>query len=264
MKNHATKRLLALLLTLAMLLPNFAGAILPVQADTITAEPNVYDIYDLTGSKTNTIKGTDETWDGQIHANVSAEHKENIVFKTILTMGEQEIRLSVNALDGASIYDPSGYAVYINHNGGAPYIAIKRNMSDLVVGSVASVAGTWELEIGLVDILTDGVRTGKHLYVKKDGVVVCEADDTNGYLTGDTLGTKIVDFHYGAAIQMDTTYESSYGTAKVYDIYDLTGATSNTIKGTDETWDGQIHTNISAEHKENFAFKTKLTMGVFP
>ena len=261
MKNNATKRLLALLLTLAMLLPNFAGTMLTAQADTITAEPNVYDIYDLTGSKTNTIKGTDDTWDGQIHANVSAEHKENIVFKTILTMGEQEVRLSFNALDGASIYDPSGYSVFINHNGGAPYIAIKRNMSDLAVGSVASVAGTWELEIGLLDIMIDGVRTGKHLYVKKDGVVVCEVNDTNGYLTGDALGTKIIDFHYGAAIQMDTTYKSAYGSAAVYDIYDLTGAASNTIKGTDESWDGQIRADINAEHKENWAFKTKLTMG---
>ncbi len=260
MKNHATKRVLALLLTLAMLLPNLVG-VLPVQADTITAEPNVYDIYDLTGSKTNTIKGTDETWDGQIHANVSEEHKENIVFKTRLTMGEQEVRLSVNALDGASIYDPSGYAVYINHNGGAPYIAIKRNNADLVVGSVAAVAGTWELEIGIVDILTDGVATGKYLYVKKDGVVVCEVEDTDGYLTGDALGTKIVDFHYGAAIQMDSTYTSSYGTAYVYDIYDLTGAVSNTVKGTDETWEGQIHANVSADHKENVAIKTKLTVG---
>ena len=261
MKTNATKRVLALLLTLAMLIPNFTGAMLHAQADTITAEPNVYDIYDLTGSKTNTIKGTDETWDGQIHADVSAEHKENIVFKTKLTMGAQEVRLSINALSGASIYDPSGYSVFINDNGGAPYIAIKRNMQDLVVGSVASVQGTWELEIGLVDILTDGVRTGKHLYVKKDGVVVCEADDTNGYLTGDALGTKIVDFHYGAAIQMDTTYTSSYGTATVYDIYDLTGAAYNTIKGTDETWDGQIHAKVSEAHKENVAFKTKLTMG---
>ena len=261
MKHHATKRVLVLLLTLAMLLPNFAGAMPAVRADTVTAEPNVYDIYDLTGSETNTIKGTDETWDGQIHANVSAEHKENIVFKTKLTMGEQEIRLSVNALDGASIYDPSGYSVFINHNGGAPYIAIKRNMQDLVMGSVASVAGTWELEIGLVDILTGGVRTGKHIYVKKDGVVVCEADDVSGYLTGDALGTKFVDFHYGAAIQMDTTYGNEYGTATVYDIYDLTGATANTIKGTDETWDGQIYADVSAEHKENVAIKTKLTMG---
>ena len=260
MKITATKRLLALLLTLAMLLPSFAGVTLRAQADTITAEPNVYDIYDLTGSKTNTIKGTDETWDGQIHANVSAEHKENIVFKTKLTMGAQEVRLSINALDGASIYDPSGYAVFINHNGGAPYIAIKRNMSDLAVGSVASVQGTYELEIGIVDILTDGVRTGKHLYVKQDGVTVCEVDDVSGYLTGDALGTKIVDFHYGAAIQMDTTYTNTYGTATVYDIFDLTGAASNTIKGTDESWDGQIRANVSAEHKENFAFKTKLTM----
>ena len=261
MKTNATKRLLALLLTLAMLLPNFAGTMLDVHADTIKAEPNVYDIYDLTGSTTNIVKGTDETWDGQIHANVKEEHKENIVFKTKVTMGEQEVRLSLLAKDSASIYDPSGYAVFINHNGGAPYIAIKRNMADLVVGSVASVAGTYELEIGIVDVLTDGVRTGKHLYVKKDGAVVCEVDDTNGYLTGDALGTKIVDFHYGAAIQMDTTYANEYGNAKVYDIYDLTGATSNTIKGTDESWDGQIRADISTEDKENFAFKTKLTMG---
>ena len=261
MKTNAKKRVLALLLTLAMLLPNLTGLVPAAQAaEVTTGTANVYDIYDLTGSQTNTIKGTDETWDGQIHAYVSAEHKENIVFKTKLTMGEQEVRLSLNALDGASIYDPSGYAVFINHNGGAPYIAIKRNMQDLVLGSVAAVAGTWELEIGLVDILTDGVRTGKHLYVKKDGAVVCEVDDTNGYLTGDALGTKIIDFHYGAAIQMDTTYTSTYGTANVYDIFDLTGAASNTIKGTDESWDGQIRADVSAEHKENFSFKTKLTM----
>ena len=263
MKNNVVKRVLALLLTLAMLLP-YMGELMPVMqvnaATTTYGEANVYDIYDLTGSKTNTIKGTNDTWDGQIHANVSAEHKENIVFKTKLTMGEQEIRLSLNALDGASIYDPSGYSVWINHNGGAPYIAVKRNMQDLVVGSPASVAGTWELEIGIVDILTDGVRTGKHLYVKKDGVIVCEADDTNDYLTGDALGTKIIDFHYGAAIQMDTTYETTYGEANVYDIYDLTGSRENTIKGTDESWDGQIRADVSAEHKENFAFKTKLTM----
>ena len=261
MKHHAIKRLMVLFLALAMLLPNFTGAIMTAQAETVTAEPNVYDIYDLTGSKSNTIKGTDDTWDGQIHAKVKEEHKENIVFKTKLTMGAQEVRLSINALDGASIYDPSGYSVFINHNGGAPYIAIKRNMQDLVVGSVAAVQGTWELEIGLLDILTDGVRTGKHLYVKKDGAVVCEVDDTDGYLTGDTLGTKIVDFHYGAAIQMDTTYANSYGTPNVYDIYDLTGSTANTIKGTDETWDGQIHAKVKEEHKENILFKTKLTMG---
>lgn len=168
MKNHATKRVLALLLTLAMLLPNLVG-VLPVQADTITAEPNVYDIYDLTGSKTNTIKGTDETWDGQIHANVSEEHKENIVFKTKLTMGEQEVRLSVNALDGASIYDPSGYAVYINHNGGAPYIAIKRNNADLVVGSVAAVAGTWELKHFVMDCM-EAMSVGR-ARVNKAGAV---------------------------------------------------------------------------------------------
>ncbi|MBQ8757165.1 MAG: DUF4091 domain-containing protein [Oscillospiraceae bacterium] len=261
MKHHAIKRLMVLFLALAMLLPNFTGAIMTAQAETVTAEPNVYDIYDLTGSKSNTIKGTDDTWDGQIHANVKEEHKENIVFKTKLTMGAQEVRLSINAQDGASIYDPTGYSVFINHNGGAPYIAIKRNMQDLVVGSVAAVQGTWELEIGLLDILTDGVRTGKHLYVKKDGAVVCEVDDTDGYLTGDALGTKIVDFHYGAAIQMDTTYANSYGTPNVYDIYDLTGSTANTIKGTDETWDGQIKADVSAEHKENIVFKTKLTMG---
>lgn len=89
--------MLVLLLALAMLLPNFSGAIMPAQADTVTAEPNVYDIYDLTG-----------------------------------------------------------YSVIMNHNGGAPYIVIKRNMQDLAVGSVAAVAGTYELEIGIVDILSNG------------------------------------------------------------------------------------------------------------
>jgi len=266
-KTSLRNRVLALTLVLAMLLPNLTGAMPAVQAETTQpvtyGEGHVYDIYDLTGSKTNTVKGTDETWDGQLFADVKEEHKENIVFKTKLTMGQQQVRLALNAKEGTSIFDPPGYAVYINHNGGAPYVAIKRNQQDLVVGSVSAVAGTWELEIGIVDILTDGVRTGKHVYVKKDGEVICEADDTNGYLTGDALGTKVIDFHYGAAIQMDTTYTHTvtYGTPNVYDIYDLTGSKTNTIKGTDETWDGQIFADVKEEHKENLVFKTKLTMG---
>jgi len=240
-----------------------------IQMDTTKAAANtygeatIYDISDLTGSEANTVNGTDATWDGVVIGNISAEHKENVVFKTKLTMGEQQIRLALNSLDGNSIYDPQGYAVYINHNSGAPYIAIKRNQQDLVLGSPAAVAGTWELEIGIVDILSGGTRVGKHLYVKKDGEIVCEVDDTTGYLTGDALGTKIVDFHYGAAIQMDTTKAAAntYGEAAIYDISDLTGSEANTINGTDATWDGVVIGNISAEHKENFAVKAKLTMG---
>ena len=260
MKHILHKRIWAVVLVLAMLLPSLTGVLPDVQADTMTAEPNVYDIYDLTGSETNTVKGTDETWDGQLLGQVEEEHKENIVFKTKLTMGAQQVRLALNAKAGTSVYDPPGYAVYINDNNGAPYIAIKRNQRDLVVGSVA-VQGTWELEIGILDILTDGVRSGKHVYVKKDGEVVCEAMDTDGYLTGDALGTRVVDFHYGAAIQMDTTYTNAYGTPNVYDIYDLTGSETNTVKGTDETWDGQLLGQVEEEHKENIVFKTKLTMG---
>ena len=265
MKRILQKRILAFVLVLTMLLPNVMGLLTDVYAVTTRSntygEANVYDISDLTGSNTNIVKGTDETWDGQVLGNVSEEHKENIVFKTKLTMGKQQIRLAINAKEGTSIYDPPGYAVYINDNNGAPYIAVKRNQKDLVVGSVPAVDGTYELEIGLQDILTDGVRTGKHIYVKMDGETVCEADDTAGYLTGEALGTKIVDFHYGAAIQMDTTCTDEYGTATVYDIYDLTGSAANTVKGTDETWDGQVLGEVSVEHKENIVFKTKLTMG---
>ena len=266
MKTSLRNRVLALTLVLAMLLPNLTGAMPAVQAETTQpvtyGEGHVYDIYDLTGSKTNTVKGTDETWDGQLFADVKEEHKENIVFKTKLTMGQQQVRLALNAKEGTSIFDPPGYAVYINHNGGAPYIAIKRNQQDLVVGSVSAVAGTWELEIGIVDILTDGVRTGKHVYVKKDGEVICEADDTNGYLTGDALGTKVIDFHYGAAIQMDTTYTDEYAEANVYDIYDLTGSETNTVTGTgNDNWSGVVLGAVQEAHKENIAFKTKLTMG---
>ncbi len=267
MKKTLQKRVLTLVLVFTMLLPNLTVLLPAVQADTTQSttygEANIYDIYDLTGSETNTIKGTDETWDGVCLGEVDPEHKENIVFKTKLTMGKQQIRLALNAKEGTSIYDPPGYAVYINDNNGAPYIAIMRNQKDLVVGSISSVQGTYELEIGLQDILTGGVRTGKHIYVKMDGETVCEVDDTDGYLTGDSLGTRIVDFHYGAAIQMDTTKTSdnAYGTANVYDIYDLTGAETNTVKGTDETWDGVTLGVVSAEHKENMVFKTELTMG---
>ena len=263
MKKILQKRVVAFVLALAMILPSLMNlaelSVFAIENSTY-AEPVVYDISDLTGADSNTVKGTDETWDGQILGEVNPEHKENIVFKTKLTMGAQQVRLAINAKEGTSIYDPPGYAVYINDNNGAPYIAIKRNQQDLVVGSVA-VQGTYELEIGIVDILTDGVRTGKHIYVKKDGDIVCEADDTNGYLTGDALGTRIVDFHYGAAIQMDTTYTDEYGAVTVYDIYDLTGSKTNTIKGTDETWDGQLLGEVNPEHKENIVFKTKLTMG---
>ena len=265
MKKTFQKRALAFALIFTMLLPSLTGLMPKVQAETTRSitygEANVYDISDLTGSKTNTIKGTDETWDGQVLGNVSEEHKENIIFKTKLTMGAQQVRLALNAKEGTSIYDPPGYAVYINDNNGAPYVAIKRNQQDLAVGSVPAVAGTYELEIGILDILTDGVRTGKHIYVKMAGETICEADDTAGYLTGDGLGTKIIDFHYGAAIQMDTTDTDQYGTATVYDIYDLTGSQTNTIKGTNDTWEGQIFADINPEHKENMAFKTELTMG---
>ena len=263
MKKILQKRVVAFVLALAMILPSLMNlaelSVFAIENSTY-AEPVVYDISDLTGADSNTVKGTDETWDGQFLGEVNPEHKENIAFKTKLTMGAQQVRLAINAKDGTSIYDSPGYAVYINDNNGAPYIAIKRNQQDLVVGSVA-VQGTYELEIGIVDILTDGVRTGKHIYVKKDGDIVCEADDTNGYLTGDALGTRIVDFHYGAAIQMDTTYTDEYGAVTVYDISDLTGSATNTIKGTDETWDGQFLGQVSEEHKENIVFKTKLTMG---
>ncbi|MBO5078372.1 MAG: hypothetical protein J6B67_01655, partial [Oscillospiraceae bacterium] len=265
MKKGFVRQILAFVLVLAMLLPTLADVVaLPVSAETTTyAEANVYDIYDLTGSETNTVKGTNDTWDGVVIGSVSAAHKENIAFKTKLTMGEQEIRLALNSLEGNSIFDPQGYAVYINHNGGAPYIAIKRNQSDLVVGSVEAVAGTWEMEIGLVDILQGETVVGKHLYVKKDGVTVCQVDDTNGYLTGDSLGTRLVDFHYGASIQMDTakTNEKTYGTAAVYDIFDLTGSQSNTVNGTDATWDGVVLGSVDAAHKENVAHKAELTMG---
>jgi len=264
-KKGLTRQILAFALSLAMLFPTLAEIVPIVRAETVTTygEANVYDISDLTGSEANTVNGTDATWDGVVIGNISAEHKENVVFKTKLTMGEQQIRLALNSLDGNSIYDPQGYAVYINHNGGTPYIAIKRNQTDLVVGSPAAVAGTWELEIGIVDILSGGTRVGKHLYVKKDGEIVCEVDDTTGYLTGDALGTKIVDFHYGAAIQMDTTKAAAntYGEATIYDISDLTGSEANTVNGTDATWDGVVIGNIGAEHKENVVFKTKLTMG---
>ena len=268
MKKTLQKRVLTLVLVFTMLLPNLTGLLPAVQADTTQSttygEANIYDIYDLTGSETNTIKGTDETWDGVCLGEVNPEEKENIVFKTKLTMGAQQVRLALNAKEGTSVYDPPGYAVYINDNNGAPYIAIKRNQNDLVVGSVPSVQGTYELEIGILDMLTDGNRTGKHLYVKKDGSIICEVDDTDGYLTGDALGTRLVDFHYGAAIQMDTTKtgDNTYGTANVYDIYDLTGAETNTVKGTgDDNWSGVTLGAVSEEHKENIVFKTKLTMG---
>ena len=268
MKQSFVRKILAFVLVLALLLPSLTELMPAVFAGSTQSvaygEANIYDIYDLTGANTNTITGTgDGNWNGVVLGNISQEHKENIVFKTMLTMGAQEVRLSLNAKEGASIYDPDGYAVYINHNNGAPYIAIKRNQRDLVVGSPEAVQGTYELEIGIVDILTDGVRSGKHLYVKMDGVTVCEVDDTVGYLTGDALGTRFVDFHYGAAIQMDTTVtdEKTYGEATVYDIYELTGAVSNTINGTGkDNWTATALGNIDAAHKENVSFKANVSI----
>ena len=84
MKKFLQKRVLAFVLVFTMLLPNLIGLLTDVHAVTTRSNTygaaNVYDISDLTGSKTNTIKGTDETWDGQVLGQVRPEHKENIVF----------------------------------------------------------------------------------------------------------------------------------------------------------------------------------------
>jgi len=214
----------------------------------------VYDIFDLTGATSNTIKGTDESWDGQIRANISAEHKENFAFKTKLTMATQNVRLSLTAKDGDSHYDPVGYAVYLY--GADNVVEIRRNNSGLKSASVASLAGTYIFEVGIVDILFGGQVVGKHLYVKMDDVVVCEYDDMNGYLTGDALGTKIIDFHYGAAIQMDSTYTTSYGEAAVYDLYDLTGTMATNVNA----WASTKIGSVAEADKEQAALKMNMNI----
>ena len=253
------KQFLAMILSLAMTLSVFTV----VSADPGSYEygtPKVYDIYDLTGSVTNTILGTDATWDGQIKADISSADKENMAFRTKLTMGTQEVRLALNAPEGESIFDANNsYAIRLNGSEGA--VQIRRQNHGLAAVNGIDTSGTHVFEAGIVDILSGGSVVGKRIYVKMDDAEVCSYDDTDGYLTGNALGTKIIDFHYGASIQMDTTYTTEYGTPKVYDIYDLTGSETNTILGTDATWEGQIKADISSADKENMAFRTKLTMG---
>ena len=52
-----------------------------------------------------------------------------MAFKTELTMGAQEVRLSLNAKDGASVWDAPGYAVYLY--GADNRVQIRRNNSCL-------------------------------------------------------------------------------------------------------------------------------------
>lgn len=238
-----------------------------IQMDTTNVttygEVNTYDISELTGSSENYYYGTagsaaggHDEWSGTTIANVSAGSKENVSFKaTVTKTAGNQARLSLGALDTANAVDCAGYALRIDDS----YVDICRNDQALYTITSVDMTGTYVLEFSFQSILVNGEVTGKRLTVKKDGTVIGTYDDLSGFLTGDTLGTKIAVFTYGNGIQMDTTYTNGYGEVTVYDIYDLDGSTSKVLATVDGWADGTLVGHIDEQHKENVALRTKIT-----
>ncbi|MBO5002535.1 MAG: hypothetical protein J6C66_07515, partial [Prevotella sp.] len=219
---------------------------------------NVYDIYDLTGAISNSFNGTGNgNWSASVFGNVDAADKENVTFKANVNVpGGNEFRLSVSALDSKDCVDVAGYGLVFHF--GMSKLIFARNGSWIASWDMnnADMMGEYELEFGYRDILVNHKTVGKQLFLKKNGEIVHTYDDISGYLTGDALGTKIALFHYGTVAQMNTTYENGYGSANVYDIADLTGATVKNVN----PWEATKIGSVSAEHKEQAAVKFNMNM----
>ena len=261
MKTNVTKRVWALLLTLAMLIPCFAGITLPAKAaETTYGEANVYDIYDLTGAEVKSVNG----WETTKLGNVSTEHKEQaaIKFNTNMTNDvRHRYRLSVGAQEDADCVDLKGYGLEIGIKfDGQNYIRFQRN-SDWIAtfDDISGILGEHDFEFGYRNITFGNNIIGKQIYLSVDGVDLYTHDETANYLTGDALGTKIALHHIDNPVTLNSTYETSYGTEKVYDIYDLTGSVSNTINGTGNgNWSATVLGNVDVADKENVSFKANV------
>lgn len=244
MKNHATKRVLALCLTLVMLLSVLAGVAPAVHADTgyTTGSATVYDLYDLTGTTAKQI----EPWNPTEIASFAAETKEQaaLQFKMNITNERHRYRLAVgNTADGNG-WDPKGYGIEIAVAfDGQNHVKLLRNGSQVAqFDDVSGLIGEHIYEFGYRNITMGSSVTGKQVYLKVDGVILYSFNDASDYLTGNTLGNLITLNHIDdSAAYLNSAYENSYGSAKVYDVYELTGSSSNTINGTGkDNWSTKI------------------------
>ena len=229
--------------------------------ETSYGEANVYDIYDLTGSVSNTINGTgNDNWSATVLGNVDVADKENVSFKANVNITDgNEHRFSLGALDSMDCVDVYSYGLVLHFAMSKVVFYCNNQWIASWDMNNADMMGEYELEFGYRDILLGSHRIGKQLFVKKNGVVLHTYDHMSDYLTGDDLGTKVALFHYGTVVQMDTTYTTSYGTEKVYDIYDLTGSVSNTINGTgNDNWSATVLGNVDVADKENVSFKANV------
>ena len=170
MKNHATKRVLALCLTMVMILSALAGMAPVALADTgyTTGTATVYDLYDLTGETTKTIFGRVQTgtWDQSL-GNVAEEHKGNVAFTAKMTVGAEFEHIFIGlGMTGANASSTSdGYIFEIQakagepdavvyHKKGAPWQASSQ-------GLTFDFNGTYVLEAGVVDLYQNGALVGK-------------------------------------------------------------------------------------------------------
>ena len=223
-------------------------------------DSKAYDIYDLTGSETNTFNGTGNgNWSASVFGNMNAADKENFSFKAKVNITDgNEWRLSLAALDSKDCVDVTGYGLVL-HFGMSKLIFARNGNWDVSWDmNNADMMGEYELEFGYRDILLGGKRIGKQIFVKKNGEVLHTYDNMNGYLTGDALGTKVALFHYGTAVQMNTTYDDKVTLvdANVYDIYDLTNAIEKSVA----PWASTKIGSVAAGDKEQAAIQFNMNI----
>lgn len=236
-------------------------------SDTYLGTEKVYDVSELNGRPINTVSGGGlGVLNATIFGNVAVADKENVSVKADVTIdnADVEYRFSLGALDSDGCVDAAGYGLVLRFD--MNRLVFTRKGEGIASWEITNAdwQGAYELEFGYRDVLGDGEVVGKYIFVKKNGEELYTYKDLNGYLTGDTLGTKVGLFHYDDYAYVDTTYDitTTYGTAKVYDLYDLTGARTKTINGRVQTgtWDQQLGTVAEAD-KGNVAFTSKVTVG---
>ena len=267
MKRNAQKRVLALVLTLAMLVGNLVGAIQAGATEGYTTgTAKVYDLYDLTGETSKTINGRVQTgtWDQEI-GRVAEADKGNVAFTTKMTVGSSFehifIGLGMSGANASSTTD--GYIFEIQAKAGEPEAVVYHKKGASWQASSQNLAfdfnGTYVLEAGVVDLYENGALVGKRAYLKADGQDVCHYDDTATPVTTENLGTVVGIYNEQNNITMESTYSSSYAEVKAYDVYDLTGVTGNVVNGTvNGNWSPVVIGNIDAADKESVSFKANV------
>ena len=264
MKNHATKRVLALCLTMVMLLSVLAGVAPAAHADTgyTTGTATVYDLYDLSGATAKTVYGRIQTgtWDQQI-GNVAEEHKGNMAFTAKMTVGSAYEHIFIGlGMDGARASSTiAGYIFEIQAKAGEPDVVVYHKKDAKWQASSQNLTfdfnGSYVLEAGIVDLYENGNLVGKRAYLKGNGEEICHWDDMNP-VTTENLSTTVGIYNEQNNITLETTYTCAYGEANVYDIYDLTGSTSKQV----DAWNCTEIGSFATETKEQAALQFKMNI----